>query len=71
MAERIPRPLAHLLAIVQDPHRAQGLALPDWEPVIRFARAARVHATLGHRLMANAETWAACRSSRAVILRRQ
>ena len=59
MAERIPRPLAHLLAIVQDPHRAQGLALPDWEPVIRFARAARVHATLGHRLMANAETWAA------------
>lgn len=59
MAEHLPRPLAQLLAILQDPPRAQGLALPDWEPLIGLARAARVHATLGHRLRANAETWAA------------
>lgn len=59
MAERIPRPLALLLAILQDLQHVQGLALSDWEPVIRLARAARVHATLGHRLMANPDCWAA------------
>lgn len=59
MAERLPRPLAHLLTILQDPQRAQEIALPDWEPIIRLARASRVHATLGHRLMASAKGWAA------------
>lgn len=58
MAERLPQPLAHLLAILQDPQRVEGVALPDWEPVIRLARAARVHATLGHRLSASPHFWA-------------
>lgn len=57
MAERLSPPLVCLLGILQDARLAQGLTLPDWEAVIRLARAARIHATLGHRLLANPDCW--------------
>ena len=57
--EQQSAPLAHLLAVLREPRAAGVLSLADWEPVIRLARAAKLHATLGHRLAADDERWRA------------
>ncbi|WP_341645743.1 nucleotidyltransferase domain-containing protein [Thauera sp. SDU_THAU2] len=45
--------------MLREPASAHAMGLGDWEGVIRLARAARLHATLGCRLMVNPALWAA------------
>lgn len=58
MVKTISGSLQALLSLLKQPMSACELALADWEAVIRLARTARLHATLGHRLAASPSLWA-------------
>lgn len=59
MADMQAPGLTELLSVLQTPEKARELGLHEWEGVVRLARAARVHATLGHRLASDPARWGA------------
>lgn len=59
MSARLQHSASRLLGVLREPASAQALSLAEWEVLIRLARAARLHATLGCRLMADPALWAA------------
>ncbi len=59
MSASLQNAVSRLLGVLCEPASVHGLGLGDWEELIRLARAARLHATLGRRLMADPTLWAA------------
>ena len=59
MNSRLPKAVGWLLELLRDPSTVLTMHPAEWEPVIRLARGARLHASLGYRLQANAAWWEA------------
>ena len=57
MSARRQTALCSLLELLREPSAVRAMSPILWEPVIRLARGARLHATLGHRLQVDPAVW--------------